>query len=558
MSMRPSPIEPVPEETARIARAAFRKGNLLMRIRDEIGILYDDQMFASLYDARGQLAISPWRLALVTVFQFLENLSDRQAAEAVRSRIDLKYALSLELDDPGFDFSVLCEFRARLLAGGRDQNLLEVMLEHLHQRDLVKARGKQRTDSTHVLAAVRSLNRLEFVGETMRAALNAVATSAPQWLIEYNRPDWVERYGARVEQYRLPRSLAARQSLAEVIGADGHDLLAALFEETRRFWLCRLPAVERLRIVWIQQFRHDQDQVRWREPADQPSVSQRLHSPYDPDVRYARKRETGWIGYKVHLTETCDTDMPNLITDVQTTAAGLGDVEMTAPVQDALAERGLPPETHLVDAGYVDAALLISSQAEHAIELLGPVLPDSSWRARNGQGFDLGAFTILWDEQVARCPVGQISRVWEPGYDEAGEPVVRIRFSLQTCGPCPHREQCSRSTPGGRITARRLVVYTRSAHEALQARRLEQNSENWKKRYACRAGIEGTLSQGVRRFGLRRCRYLGKTKTHLQHVFTAVAMNLARLDAWLRGEPRAQTRQSRLSALTPSAACGPT
>ena len=245
--------------------------------------------------------------------------------------------------------------------------------------------------------------------------------------------------------------------------------------------------------------------------------------------------------------------MPNLITDVH--AAGLGDVEMTAPVQDALAERGLPPETHLVDAGYVDAALLISSRAEHAIDLLDPVLPDSSWRARNGQGFDLGAFTILWDEQVARCPVGQTSRVWEPGYDEAGAPVVRIRFSLHTCGPCPHREQCSRSTPGGRITARRLVVYTRSAHEALQARRLEQNSESWKKRYACRAGIEGTLSQGVRRFGLRRCRYLGKTKTHLQHVFTAVAMNLARLDAWLRGEPRAQTRQSRLSALTPGAAC---
>jgi transposase len=140
MSMRPSPIEPVPEETARIARAAFRKGNLLMRIRDEIGVLYDDQMFARLYDARGQLAIAPWRLALVTVFQFLENLSDRQAAEAVRGRIDLKYALSLELEDAGFDFSVLCEFRARLLAGEHDQNLLEVMLEHLGERGLVNAR----------------------------------------------------------------------------------------------------------------------------------------------------------------------------------------------------------------------------------------------------------------------------------------------------------------------------------------------------------------------------------------------------------------------------------
>jgi transposase len=333
MSMHASPIEPVPEETARVARAAFRKGNPLMRIRDEIGILYDDQMFARLYDARGQLAISPWRLALVTVFQFLENLSDRQAAEAVRSRIDLKYALSLELGDPGFDFSVLCEFRARLLAGGRDQNLLEVMLEHLHERGLVKARGKQRTDSTHVLAAVRSLNSLEFVGETMRAALNAIATSAPQWLIEHNGPDWLERYGARVEQYRLPRSLAARQSLAEVIGADGHDLLAALFDETERFWLCRLPAVERLRIVWIQQFRHDQGQVRWREPADQPPVSQRLHSPCDPDVRYARKCETGWIGYKV--TETCDADTPNLITDVQTMPIRLTQTPTTSSVPPA-------------------------------------------------------------------------------------------------------------------------------------------------------------------------------------------------------------------------------
>src|SRR3954471_23532302 len=370
MSMRPSAIEPVPEETARIARAAFCKGNLLMRIRDEIGVLYDDQMFTSLYDARGQLAIAPWRLALVTVFQFLENLSDRQAAEAVRGRIDLKYALSLDLEDAGFDFSVLCEFRARLLAGEHDQNLLEVMLEHLGERGLVKARGKQRTDSTHVLAAIRSLNHLELVGETMRAALNAVATSAPQWLIEHNRPAWAERYGARVGQYRL-------------------------------------PAVERLRIIWIQQFYHDQGRVRWRRPVDQPPVNQRLHSPYDPDARYAKKRDTSWIGYKVHLTETCEADRPNLVTDVQTTAAGTPDGAATAPVQSALAGRGLLPEAHVVDAGYVDAALLVASQVDHAIDLLGPVALDHGWRARSEQGFDLSAFTIVWPDRVARCPAAR-------------------------------------------------------------------------------------------------------------------------------------------------------
>ena len=554
MSMRPSPIEPVPEETARIARAAFRKGNLLMRIRDEIGVLYDDQMFASLYDARGQLAVAPWRLALVTVFQFLENLSDRQAAEAVRGRIDLKYALSLELEDAGFDFSVLCEFRARLIAGGQDQSLLEVMLERLRERGLVKARGKQRTDSTHVLAAIRTLNHLELVGETMRAALNAVARSAPEWLARQNRPDWAERYGARVEQYRLPKGEAARQALGEAIGADGHDLLAALFAETERFWLCRLPAVERLRIVWIQQFHHDQGRVCWRLPGDQPPVNQRFHSPYDPDARYAKKRDTSWIGYKVHLTETCEADMPNLITDVQTTAAGTPDGAMTAPVHNALAARGLLPETHVVDAGYVDAALLVTSQVDHAIDLLGPVALDNGWRAQSEQGFDLGAFTIVWPDRIARCPAGQTSRDWAETCDRRGTPLVRITFAPATCAACPNQPLCTPSLPGKRSRPRSLVVRRQPEHEALQARRVEQKSEVWKKRYSCRAGIEGTLSQGIRGFGLRRCRYLGQVKTHLQHVFTAAAMNLARLDAWLHGRPRAQTRQSRLTALVPTAA----
>jgi transposase len=195
MAMHPSSIDPVPEDTARVARAAFRKGTLLMRVRDEIGVMYDDAMFATLYDARGQSAIAPWRLALVTLFQFLETLSDRQAAEAVRSRIDWKDALSLELTDPGFDFSALREVRARLLGGGQDQRLLEILLERLGERGLVKARGKQRTDSTHVLAAICTLNRLEFVGETRRAALHALAQSAPAWLARRGWPSTVVQTG---------------------------------------------------------------------------------------------------------------------------------------------------------------------------------------------------------------------------------------------------------------------------------------------------------------------------------------------------------------------------
>jgi transposase len=437
MSMHPTSIEPVPEETARVARAAFRKGNPVMRIRDEIGVLFEDRMFAGLYDPRGQQAITPGRLALVTLLQFLENLSDRQAADAVRGRIDWKYGLSLDLGDPGFDFSVLSEFRARLIAQGQEQRLLEVMLERLHERGLVKARGKQRTDATHVLAAIRTLNRLELLGETMRAALQAVAGSMPTWLAEHSRPDWGERYGARVDGYRHPKSAAAREALAEAIGVDGHELLAAVFAPSAPVWLRELPAVERLRVIWVQQFYHDQGRVRVRPQADLPPARRRLHSPYDPQACYGAKRGSGWLGYKVHLSETCEAEAPNLITDVQTTPATTPDVAMTAVVQDALAGRGLVPEEHLVDAGYVEASELVASAAEHGIELVGPALLDTSRHARTADGFEVGAFTISWNERSARCPHGQTSDGWTQTHDDRGNAIVRISFAPATCAACP-------------------------------------------------------------------------------------------------------------------------
>jgi transposase len=199
MSLQPQEVPPVPEETCRIARAAFPKGNVYIRMRDALGAIYQDQLFAPLFPTRGQPAASPWRLALTTIMQFAEGLSDRQAADAVRSRIDWKYALSLVLTDPGFDFSVLSEFRARLIAGSLEHQLLEAMLTQFKARGWLKARGQQRTDSTHVLAAIRTLNRLESVGETWRAALNSLAVVAPDGLLTLVTSDWFDRYGTRVE-----------------------------------------------------------------------------------------------------------------------------------------------------------------------------------------------------------------------------------------------------------------------------------------------------------------------------------------------------------------------
>lgn len=182
MSLLPQIVYEVPEETARIARAAFSKSNPYLRLADTLGVIYQDGDFAQLSPFTGQPALAPVRLALTTLLQFAEGLSDRQAAEAVRGRIDWKYLLCLELTDPGFDASVLCEFRARLIAGEAEELLLTKLLSLCQEMGGLKARGRQRTDSTHILAAVRMLNRLERVGETLRAALNEVASGAPDWL----------------------------------------------------------------------------------------------------------------------------------------------------------------------------------------------------------------------------------------------------------------------------------------------------------------------------------------------------------------------------------------
>jgi transposase len=215
MSIKPSPIEPVPEETARIARAAFRKGNPLLQLRDELGPIFADADFADLFPKRGQPGLAPWRLALVTLLQFRENLADRRAAEAVRARIDWKYVLGLELTDPGFDASVLCEFRARLVEGGAEERLLHKLLDRRRRPlGLLKARGRQRTDATHVLASVRVLNRLELVGETLRAALNEIAAVAPDWLRGAAQEAWSKRYAHRVEDDRLPRTATEREAYA--------------------------------------------------------------------------------------------------------------------------------------------------------------------------------------------------------------------------------------------------------------------------------------------------------------------------------------------------------
>src|SRR5437870_5912557 len=332
MSLHPHIIEPVPEDTARVARAAFPKGHPYLTFRDVLGTIFQDEDFAALFPAWGQPGLPPWRLALVTIMPFRENLADRQAAEAVRARIDWKYLLSLELTDPGFDFSVLSEFRDRLLAGSAEALLLDKLLERCRALGLLTARGQQRTDSTHVLAAIRVLNRLELVAETLRAALNAVATVAPAWLQAVTPLAWYERSSRRIEESRLPKDKAEREAYAQMVGEDGFHFLDALEAPDAPQEARELPILATLRRTWQRHYDRTVDEtvgvgggpayrVRFKTNRELPPAAEGIESPYDADARYRHKRDTQWTGYMVHVSDTCEPPEPHLLTQVHPTTA---------------------------------------------------------------------------------------------------------------------------------------------------------------------------------------------------------------------------------------------
>jgi hypothetical protein len=237
--------EPDPQIAAAVAAvygARKTERPLAVLIRDRLGQWLADEQFAAAFGIRGKPGWSPSRLALVTVLQEAENLTDRLAADAVWARIDWKYLLGLRLDDPGFDHSVLAEFRGRVAGAGLEQVVLDALLARLAAEGLAKAGGKQRTDSTHVIAAVAALNRLELAGESVRAALEALAAAHPAWLEQrICVSDWTRRYGTPMTSWRPPASQARRDELAIAYARDGYALLQAVYDSAAPGWLRELP-----------------------------------------------------------------------------------------------------------------------------------------------------------------------------------------------------------------------------------------------------------------------------------------------------------------------------
>ncbi len=543
MSLQPTDPRYVPEETVRIAKAVFPKGNLAMSLRTELAGIYTDELFADLYPKRGRPAEAPWRLALVTVLQFAEELSDREAATAVKARLDWKFTLGLELSDTGFEHAVLSKFRTRLIEGNAEHRLLDALLEVCKAKGLIRKRGQARTDSTHVLAKVRALNRIGSCVESMRAALNAVATVSPEWL-NWVPESWFERYGPRYDDFRLPKGVEQLEALAVQVGEDGCLLLQKLADAPTK--LAELPAMTFLRRKWLQQYWFDHGTLRWREVKDLPPTSLMLTSPYDPDARLGSKRLERWTGYKVHVTESCDEDRVHLLTHIETSEPNRHDNQFVPTIHQALQNKRLLPELHLVDAGYMDSELLVDSRTNYGVALHGPVQVNRRWQANTPDAYQINDFTIDWDAKQVTCPNDKQSVYWSERRDKRnGNDLIYVLFAKNDCFACEQRARCNRSEKNPRAVA----FKPKEKHEALQAARQAQQTSDWHAIYAKRSGIEGTLSQAIRAFGLRRSRYFGHAKTHFQHEAIAAAVNLTRLAAWFDHKPRETRRISRFARL---------
>lgn len=547
MSVHITPFPALPEDTARLAKAVFkRKGNVYLTIGDQLGALFDNVDFAALYAADGKPAVSPNLLALVLVFQFMENLPDRETADAVRSRIDWKYALHLPLADTGFDDSVLSEFRERLTEHETALRMFEAVLVRLQALGLLRKGGKQRTDASYVLGATQVLSRVQLVAETMRLALEALADERPAWLRRIALPHWYERYSLVLTGFRLPRTKEKQEALALEIGQDGFHLLAALAaadvpESTRQ-----LAAVQLLVQIWQQQFEQHADGPHWRSMAAKAPAAQQIVTPHDPEVRFTTHRSHDWEGYQTHWTETCDADQPHLITHVATPAATTVDVELIPEIHAALAKLKLLPAEHLVDNGYTSAENILASWRRYGVRLVGPVGPGGNWQAGLPDGMTLDQFQLDWQQHQATCPQGKVSQRWRDYRNADGTRWSKIYFVKADCAACPVRERCTKSTQKGRC------LRVSALHPLMQAARQYQTTPEFKQEYALRAGIEGTVSAAVRSHGARRSRYRGQAKTYLQALLTAIAINVKRSALWLMGQRPGQTRPPSLACLAPA------
>jgi transposase len=521
MCLKPQPPRPVPDATIALVHDLFPEDSVYQFVGDVLFDQFRDEDFADLYPKDGQPSISPVLLSFVTIFQSLEDLSDRKTVYSLRFRFDWKYALHLPSSYRGFDHTVLSEFRQRLLKFGAESRVFNAIFAQLKQLGIYKQRGIQRTDSLSIYTHHRRLKRIELCVETMRTVIKELLHRDPDWTRTTLPFAWEERYAKRCKAERL--SDEERAKLAIQVGDDGQWLLDRL-EQADAVDLRELRAVETLRDVWAVHYeRGDSDHMRWTERPTSGGT-EIVETPHDPDAHWATKRGQDWVGYKLQVTETDDAETPHLITDIAITPAAASDMGALDAIRERQAEQGTLPGERYVDSGYVSGENIKDGRT-NGEDLLGPIRTTVTPQSKLKDGFTHADFQIDFEAKLVTCPNGQTAPI-----ERSGVQGTQATFRATICADCPLRARCCTGKKEGR------TLRFGPHYQETQAARKRQLNDNFKQKYrAHRGGVEGCLSALVRGQGMRTTRYDGQTKNHLHALFVGAAVNLARSAAWRSG-----------------------
>lgn len=500
----------IPEEIGTWGESHLEPENLYRIVGNQLYSSMSWDELKSMYSNMGRPPINPIILSLVTIFQYLEDIPDRVAASFVETRLDWKYALHLPLDDSGFHYSDLCNFRKRLLSHGKESLIFDTLLESIRALGFLNKRKYQRTDSTHVLAKVCQLSRLENLSEGLRLALKAIEKAdAAFYQVKLPAP-YKEQWDTRLNDYRMTDE--ERKQALERAGQDIRWLLEFL-KTNRASFLC-LPELEVLQTLFQQNFTTHAQAVRLRKQC--ANGKEKIQTPHDPEARYSTKRGKSWTGYKMHVTETAnDKGEVNFVTDVVTTNACERDNETLPQIQETIEKRNLKPEQQFTDKAYITGNNLADSQ-DNNIKLMG----EASQLTNNGL-FTADEFIIDYETKIATCPGGCTSCSWREFETGKHKGDVQISFGQQ-CQHCSLKERCTKNKHG-------RLLRLHSHYQLLKERREESKTDSFKESMKRRPPIEGTISEMVRAHGLRRSRYRGILKTHMQNLMTGAALNVKRL-----------------------------
>jgi len=466
---------------------------------EHVFLRFDDAQFTDLYREGGRYPISPRMLACISILQFMQPVSDRQAVENTIMRRDWRIALGLTPDYDGFDPSVLCNFRKRLLAHGKAAELFQTVLQRVQALGLLKGTRKVRVDATILLADVAVLSRCDMISEAMRIVLRELPYMRPKIRRRAEYRSLHERYGEEIwlgrsegGDERLKRLAVDAKRVLRLCGpypVKGRETLERILEENFTF--------------------SDADEPTPKPPDALPPGH--IATPHEPDAEIGKQRDKLWTGDKVHVVETTHSGEPGFLLDVIHTGPRAEDSTMLESILQRLKFIAPQVTTVLADSGYASAA---NSGLAGALgyDLISPP------RVNNSKGIiPASAFELDFRRRKARCPEGHESSSWFVGRR------LKIKFPRAVCAACPRRSECTTSPSEPR-------TLTLSPHsQQLMADRKRAARADFGALYSQRAGIEATISHLVRDCGLRRSRYRGSPKRALHAWLSATALNVRRL-----------------------------